>query len=309
VGLLCAGAGCAFRVAPLRTPADAALAGATDLAGGDDSADAAVPDLASLPTGAPDLARTSDGGDDPCGGPHVPGAHQLLARCVIGAAPTIDGDLGDWRDNEFTIRLDRASADTALGPFTGKPSSDDADTSMRVALRWDAAFLYLAAYVRDDVRGPSAEGGNQPLWNYDAVEVYVDGQRDAAGPYDADDLQLILTEDGVAGAYKNGSAAPLPGGFLGVTGAWAAPVDAADFTVEMRIPWSALGWTAGASGGVLGFDLLLDDDDATGGMPPTQTHALVLHEPAGACNSGCSPPACTPACNTAAFLPLVLGGR
>jgi hypothetical protein len=195
--LLCAG--CRFRVG--------ALPGA---GGGDDLAVADVDlgtgdDLAA----GDDLATTPDLTNDPCANAPALGSGNVAAQCVIGNAPTIDGDLGDWPTSIFQpLTHSTPGVTTIMGTWSGTPATDDANLSAHWAARWDLANLYIAVSVVDDTR----ETPNTVLTQNDCIELFLDGKHDRTTTYGADDWQLAYAANAAVGIYKDGTAAALPTG-------------------------------------------------------------------------------------------------
>ncbi len=250
-----------------------------------DGTDLTVPsapsDLSALADAAtpPDLA-------DPCGPSVAPAPGVVPVQCVIGTPPTVDGDLSDWGTLAGSVTHENAQFQSMPGAWTGDPTMDDANSSAQFALRWDLTNLYVAVHVTDDVRGDHAGAVGYLPYLDDAVELYLDGLHDRTMMYGDDDHQFIVTGDGTAEEYKNGGAigAVPPGDF-----AFMADVAGAGFSVEFRVPWSALGGIAATNGRVIGLDLLIDDDDT----PARQelAHFLTWWSMTSA---GCSSPAnCT----------------
>lgn len=241
-----------------------------------------------------------DGGDDPCAASSVTsGPGILVAGCVIGAPPLIDGKLDDWSAAAFTV-LDRANAAFVDGTasFTGTTAIDDADSSGSFAVRWDLNALYVAVKVTDDVRG--LHPTETHYWLDDAVEVFLDGDGARTAGYNSDDHQLIVRADGQMQETRNEIPVPLPPGT--VVAVAVASGGAASWTLELAVPFADLGDAAVHGGRELGFDLLIDDDDSLN--TSDRKHLL------GWVNllAGASPcPA--PYCSTAAFGRVVLGGR
>ena len=287
--------GCRFAIDGIAPPGgkggDAAVAG--DLRAGDA---AAGPDLAS----APDLA-------DACGTLGQPDPMALQARCALGASPAVDGKLDDWPAGTITTPLTLATSIDRGGDllWTGNPAVDDADSSVTFGLRWDASYLYLGARIRDNVRGDLS---GPFFFNHDAVEVYLDGLDDMTDAYAADDHQLIAQADAQYQEYANGNAVNPPAkGVIAAVG----PDDgvAADWALELAVPWKVLGGAAPALGRELGFDLLLDDDD---NPVNSQTDHWLLWFNKGGSNCDfqfCGGGSCVPSCSTRAFGTLQLAGR
>jgi hypothetical protein len=280
-------AGCHFGVAAL----DPAPAPADGSAG-------TISDSGSLPSdgGAPaDLTAAGDLAGDPCGGPLVPASDAVTAACSIGNPPVLDGQLGDWSQPMFALHARHQGAASTFGDWDDDESDNDEDLSARGALRWDETHLYLGFDVSDDQRSVSSLS----FWDNDTVEFYLDGQRDRSDDYGSDDLEIMVRADGQARFYKDG------GEF---TPAHSITVKTADrpggWTVEVAVPWAALGGTPPVLARRLGFTLQLNDND-NGGF---RDRGLIWKNAGSSSCSTCIG-SCAPWCNTKAFYDLRLGSR
>lgn len=257
-------AGCHFHTALPNSSAsptpDLAFGGTDDL--GSDVG--AASDLATA--GDPDLAAAPDLLPDPCGTPTALGTGNVPAQCVIGAPPTIDGNLADWPPLAQFATLTEANAAVAGGSWQQDPAQDDPDLSAKYFVRWDAQNLYVAVAVTDDIRNTP----NSPpyLTDNDAVEVFLDGNHDRKA-YSTDDWQLVLSEDG-----KTAAGQPTVVAFPSGAKAVAVEGAGANYTVEFAVPWSVMKVTSPTASALIGFDLKIDDND--GGS--TRARDLVLFE-------------------------------
>ncbi len=180
----------------------------------------------------------------------------VIIAAWFGAAPTIDGELGEWSSSFFAADkiVDGASQWTGVDDNSGK-----------FALGWDATYLYMAVEVTDDKYVQVASGDD--IWMGDEIEFQLDGEL-AADFYttslSADDTQLGLSL-GNFGSIPAQSYRWYPqsqrGAVPNVTVAGKATPQGYD--VEARIPWAAFGVTA-AEGGRYGFALSISDDDLPG---------------------------------------------
>ncbi len=153
-----------------------------------------------------------------------------------GTAVTIDGDLAEYTlDQVMDLTVDGA----------------DPNNTITWGTTWDNDNLYIAANVVD---GTILTGGSVNPWEQDAVEVYIDGNHDADGDYDADkDVQLIIWDDaGATQVWDNGGPA------AGVEAVYATTADG--FSVEIKMPLSNIGFVPGA-GRTIGFTIGTNDAD------------------------------------------------
>lgn len=213
-----------------------------------------LPDLATVDLSlvGPDLAL------DPCAPARTPPANVLGVRCAIGNPPVLDGDLSEWGTLDYTLNHRNAQAQSGSSAWQQDPAQDDADCSATFALRWDLTNLYVAMHVNDDIRGvhPGA-AGYQPYLD-DAVELYLDGNGDRTMTYNADDWQYIVTADRNSQTYKTAVAqGAVPASYFAVKD----DATGAGYSVELRVPWSALGANPVVNGRTIGVDFLVDDDD------------------------------------------------
>lgn len=179
----------------------------------------------------------------------------------LASPPTIDGDLLEWAaipSVESAFRVYNAA------DWDG---SDDVQAFWR--LGWDAAYLYVAVEVVDDLH-VQTQTGNQ-IFRGDSVDMQIDTDRptDFAPHLSPDDFQFILSP-GDFGALppsafrfqgrENGQIADAPGGHHVIL---AARPSATGYTIEAAIPWSDLNVTPTA-GLIMGLALNVNDNDRPG---------------------------------------------
>ncbi len=192
--------------------------------------------LATLPVAA--AAATPS----PLGLPHRP------PRLVV------DGDAADWRDAGARFAIARPAA-------PGEPAARAA-----VRLAWDRSTLWALFEVEDPTFHPPPAGiAGAELFQWDSVELYLDGGGDRTARMGADDFQVLLAPDG---RYAVLQGDPLllelealdvpkrerPAIALAVAGRRTA----GGYRVECAIPFAALGVTPRAGAG-LAIDLGLND--------------------------------------------------
>ena len=167
----------------------------------------------------------------------------------------VDGDLGDWPREALVVDLAEPEVSPPL-----------ANTG-RFRLVWDRDHLWLAAEIldRDVYLAPPAATGSS-LYQWDSVELYLDGRDHRAARMDADDFQIIITSDGRTAVLQGD---PL----LSSVEQWQVPkrlqtgvvVTAAGrrtadgYVVEAAIPLEAIGVRDAREGRVLGVDLGWND--------------------------------------------------
>ncbi len=104
---------------------------------------------------------------------------------------TIDGDVADWRGPRLEVELAEPELPAPL-----------ANTGI-FYLVWDPDHLWFAAIIQDaevHAAPPSITGAS--LYQWDSVELYIDGAGDRERRMDEDDTQLILSCDGRHGAMQ-----------------------------------------------------------------------------------------------------------
>jgi uncharacterized protein (DUF362 family) len=176
---------------------------------------------------------------------------------TLGAPPaglTLDGDLGEWASAPL-LRADRdGQAWGTAGAWSGAN-----DASLHAWAAWDSAALYLAVRVWDDTLRQNTRLPAQ-LSDGDALEIYFSGanqDQNGRGPvYGADDYRLGLGY-GQSVLYNLRTNSAVPGTQL------ARRILADGYTVELRIPFTALHGYAAAVNREIGLDIALDDADAT----------------------------------------------
>jgi hypothetical protein len=271
--------------------------------------DSGVPDSGGPDSGTPDAgppdagpfdAGTIDAGD-PCGKTVIMADAGLLpVYCALHKSITIDGDLTDWTGVPFTP-LNRANAASVLGlglwPSDVDGGNDDSDLSGFFAMQWDAQYLYIAGTLVDDAR---ALHSGDAYYEDDCFQVYLDGNHDRSGPFEEDDLDLLIRADNAPEQYVLATGVnilALPDGGQSAT---ADTGDNANWNVEIAVPWSRLGPNDAGPGRVFGFDLIIDDDDDP--MTQIRKHYLIWQQ--NSTDMGCS----EPYCSTTAFGDAVLTG-
>jgi len=171
------------------------------------------------------------------------GPSRTLTSFEATAAPTIDGDLGDWTVGGEAV-LDKDTADTVASLIIPEPE----DLSGRIRSRWDGSYLYLAVEVTD----PDVVADSPSPADDDSVEIGLDGAYDQT-PGGADDHQYRVDTAGNVTDFGN----PAPNIQAAVSRT------ASGYNVELAIPVSALGGSLNPDR-IIGFTWGLRDDDDGG---------------------------------------------
>ena len=111
-------------------------------------------------------------------------SNNSIAASYFDSPPTIDGNLGEWPEEIYSV-------DHVV--FGGDDHSGDADLSANARIGWDDDYLYVGVRVRDDQYVQNASGEN--IFRGDSVEILLD-RAVSVDFYDenlsADDYQLGL---------------------------------------------------------------------------------------------------------------------
>lgn len=160
----------------------------------------------------------------------------------------VDGDLSEWSDAGW-VTLDRAQW---VGTI---PLLVASDVGARVAARWSAGTLYVAAEVTDDRH--VNDRGDDSLWAGDSLQLAFDPGRERGLGYDANDHELTFA------LARNAPRAFRQQGPAGVTGTGTSVVrrDGTATRYEIALPMSTLMPTRVTAGSVVGFSFVVNDND------------------------------------------------
>ncbi|NPA30654.1 MAG: hypothetical protein GXO37_01485, partial [Chloroflexi bacterium] len=175
------------------------------------------------------------------------------------AAPTLDAAFGDWPAQPWY-----AAEHVVYGAAHWEGPQDLSGT---FAVGWDAAALYLAVQVTDDVYAQAAAGFN--LYRGDALEIVFDA--DLFGDFqvpsmNADDVHLGLSPGFERPGERTEAYLWFPEAQRGPRTTLidiAAQATDQGYQVEARIPWEVL-LTQPQAGGYYGFALRISDNDEPG---------------------------------------------
>ena len=196
----------------------------------------------------------------------------LLALLLVGANPlvalgddvaevahrqgrlTVDGNGADWGGVAGLVELRRPAV-------AGEPAA-----RATVRLAWDRVAMWALLEVEDPtLHGAPAAASGAALFQWDSVELYLDGRGDRTALMGTDDFQVILAPDGRYAVLQGDAllaeledlSVPKrerPSVALDVVGRRTP----GGYLVECMIPFAALGITA-AEGKVLALDIGLND--------------------------------------------------
>jgi hypothetical protein len=122
---------------------------------------------------------------------------------------------------------------------------------------WDDEHLYLFIEIADN--SPTAPSADQ-WWNYDGVEIYVDGQhRIAPGGRLAGQYQIRINYSTQTLSGQDGATVDL---FINNGMQWAQGTMAGGYTLEVKLPWVSIhGGAEDAGPANVSFDLAIADED------------------------------------------------
>jgi hypothetical protein len=179
-------------------------------------------------------------------------------------------------NNNESITIDGSSTEPVWSRIIANPihsvvvgNVPSAFTGASWKAAWDNNYLYVLVQVGDPIiRAADNPGAN--FWNYDAVELFIDGKGNQATKitYDAYDHQFGISYPQTPGTQS--VYAPQGGGTY-VN--YKVRYTGAGYNMEIRIPWTALNAVFAAmpyAGAKIGFDVAVDDNDNNTGNRDAQ---------------------------------------
>lgn len=182
----------------------------------------------------------------------------LIVAPQTDANIKIDGELGEWKLELFTdeqkITLTRKNGFINAGTI-----DDDKDFSTIVYALYDKDNLYLAAEVNDDANEKAFGGNNN--WQNDCIEIWIDGAGDDGtmtdrGGNDPDNYQFNVDVNGLPWVYRNDDAQKLLSEMES-----AAASQGTNYTLEVKIPFSAIPELDLKKSRIMGFSISFVDSD------------------------------------------------
>lgn len=195
----------------------------------------------------------------------------LAAR--VERAPEIDGDLADWPESSFSIRLDSRHLNHNVR-YSPPIAGGDADCSGVVALSWDDEFLFVAARIRDDERSALNGRAYGAPWGHDGLNVYLHAPAglQLTGRYGKEYRRDSIDRSVLLGInYHEPGAEPrdLPG-----RSRYAVRDLPDGYALEAAVEWRSLGYHEVRAGDRLKMGLILVDVDP--GAPPQEAFGQIL---------------------------------
>ncbi len=166
----------------------------------------------------------------------------------------VDGDLSEWAQSKaFFLKVDVGQDFSTIADYDGA----------RFHVGYDDENLYLAGDVTDEAVVNNYRLDN--LWNGDGIEVFIDLRPDVnplSHNYTADCFQFIFAPTSLDGTPSMVCKNPgLPPGFVPPNTRWAVKKTGTGWRFEAAIPRADLNGYALKPGGVIGFNIQLDDSD------------------------------------------------
>jgi len=170
----------------------------------------------------------------------------------------IDGKLDEW-DLELFADEQKIVLTEENGFINVGTIDDDEDFSAVIYAIYDSDSLYVAAEVTDDATENGFSGGNN--WQNDCIEIWIDGAGDDGtmtdtGGNDPDNYQFNVDVNGFPYIYRNDDAATLLNQMES-----ASDVQGTNYTLEIRIPFTAIPELDLSSSRIMGFGVSFVDSD------------------------------------------------
>ncbi len=167
----------------------------------------------------------------------------------------IDGELADWQGPSLRVVL----TDT-LVPVPLRNTGD-------FQLSWDEEYLWFGITISDsEVISPPEELEGVGIFQWDSVEIYIDGQGNRSERMDEDDTQLIISCDGRYGTMQGDELLRSIENWgvpkrerLGLAVRVAARSTPNGYVVEGSFPLTAVGLAEAQAGQLIALDLAWND--------------------------------------------------
>jgi hypothetical protein len=190
--------------------------------------------------------------------PIEPRRRRAVSARPRAAAPTIDGEFGDWSDAEWQALGEPAQV------VGGNAWKNADDLSAKFAIAQDEQNIYVAVQVTDDVVAYNTAPNPSPN-DWDGIELFVANplKGDISFPRDADWHRLVVTPFSSGSKSEETSGAPrvTVSGAGKMTATRSAFVRAGKgYSIELAVSRNELGWTGG-SGANLQLDVAVNDRD------------------------------------------------
>jgi hypothetical protein len=182
----------------------------------------------------------------------------LIVAPQTDANIKIDGKLDEWKLELFEDK-NKIVLTRKTGFINSGSISDDDDFSAVIYTLYDNDNLYLATEVTDDASETGFTGGNN--WQNDCIEIWIDGAGDDGtmtdrGGNDPDNYQFNVDINGFPYVYRNDDAGKLLPQMES-----ASDVQGTNYTLEVRIPFSAIPELDLNKSRIMGFSVSFVDSD------------------------------------------------
>jgi uncharacterized protein YjdB len=139
---------------------------------------------------------------------------------------------------------------------------NDDDFSAHWTATWDDTHLYVHVAVNDNIRRVDSEA----WYGDDNVELFLNGNGTRPGTWGATDFHFLVrpaaTSTGTIEQFRNFAIRPVPAGVESFT---RTVPGTNNYTVEVKIPFSVLGFTERPQAQFIGMEVNVGDDDGLNG--------------------------------------------
>jgi hypothetical protein len=187
----------------------------------------------------------------------------------------VDGNLNEWGNIGVPVTID---SEHFTGGYVGGDFKGVKDCSARLRVAYDLQNLYVALSVLDDSVRPLEKKSGVPgkFWEQDGLGFYLDvpGTSVASGRYNTIPTRPWQPEPIIqlTPSTERFAAETLPPGSQ-----WGCTLSDKGYTVEVSVPWSALGWQPQAGDRIF-FSAILADTDRGPDGKDGPLHQIIWHQ-------------------------------
>ncbi len=138
----------------------------------------------------------------------IEGASEAMAP-KLDKSITLDGVIeeDEWADS-YVFNFDRKNV-TAPGVLINGPSFTNEESNLTVYVFHNDDYIYVGLDMVDPLLDYESYGNTANVWEYDSVELYVDGDLSQSNPKDGNEFGFQATVRG-DGAFSAGNNPPTP---------------------------------------------------------------------------------------------------